>query len=288
MVSCSHSDPMDSRPVTLPLPARSDAFGNLRWIGILPTLGEGHVVQKWGFSFADLQSEIMANNPDLICASFVQGGQDTFFETIAPLEVPVIQQAARDLGCPLMGADWNIPFHLHQEVFRELSREQLERLSSLNQTFRSVPSQHVNRGWDALLKSTDIDRDFDLLRVERIKLGTQAADEFQDLRSEKFALSCLRQAERKKAGRVLLVVPIWFRSSLAKAISGHIGRPVDKVVRLGKGSSRPVDSRILADWKKNLQLLEAYASGDAAGPDIQSQVVRSGRLDELRLVISAF
>lgn len=273
-----------------PVRTKSGAFffSEIEWIGLLPTLGEGHVVKPWGFSFSDLKNEIMSQNPALICSEFAQSERDTALEALFPIEFPSIDEAARDLGAIHFGADWYLPAQLTEEPRRDLDRDQRGLFEALGHELLRIPSRYANLGWNAVLENKNIDDEYRSLHRQRARMGSDAADGFYETRSQRMVLSCLRHAQRTRSKRVLFVVHIERRGALSDAILAQTGRMPANLKRLSTLSKSEPSSQILRSWRRQRALVESYMDDDGAGPEIQERIRESRRREELNTVVSAF
>jgi hypothetical protein len=263
-------------------------FSEIDWVGVLPTLGEGHVVKSWGFSFLDLKNEIMSQNPTLVCSEFTQSERDTALEALFPIEFPAVEEAARDLGAIHFGADWTLPFQLTEEPRRDLDRDQRALFEALGNELIRVPSRFASLGWNGLLESRVIDEEYKSIHRQRARMGSDAADGFYETRSQRMVLSCLRHAQRTRAKRVLFVAHIDRRAALFDAVLDQTGKPPANLRRLSGPAKSELSPRILRSWRRQQALIETYMNDDGAGPEIQERIRESRRREELNTVVNAF
>lgn len=251
-----------------------------------------HFEERYHYSLIDLEVEVKALHPDIVCGEMTPEAFDGPMEGNFPPEAAMLAEIAPSLGARFVPADWRVGFNLQAQGEKEESRDTQrfaeeraaeEREKAYFEAFSGGSFYDYTNGspkYQAM-----VDHKFE----DVIGTGTPAdlaAGSWHE-RNRKIVENCLAHASGAK--RIVFVfgnahLPQLKRQLAARGLEGEI--PPRLFAPAGLGVMPPA---VVDRWRRNLKNLQGVVDGTVpVSAEMRAKAKDTNRIPQLRSEIAAY
>jgi hypothetical protein len=269
----------------------AEAAPALPEIYLIGSAHNSHFEERSHYSLVDLQRQVLAQHPDVICGEITPEAYNAPMEGNFPPEAAMLAEMAPGWDVRFVPADWRVSFAWQargeqQEASDQTKAAEVEAAQDeLAATINSSPgiSWYDIASSDHILQLTD--RMFEQVIGENTPSDIAAGAWHE--RNRKIVENCLSAAGA--ARRIVFVfgashLPQLRRQLAARGLTGHI--PPRAFTPTGLGT---LPSAVIARWQRNLRNLEGIGDGTVAvSADDRAKVKDTNRAPVLRREINIY
>lgn len=218
----------------------------------LGTVHSMHLQRGTGYTLSELAEQIRMVKPDLVCGEMSPEDHQSEREGFYPLEVPVVEEAAKSVGATFWPADWRPLVHVtvSADMEKEMTPEERTRFDKAYEDFMPRFKAAHGTGFFEFLHRPDTQANFRRIHDVMIDAGTDATAGFWDTRNQAIVKRCMRKGEAMKAKRILFVFGAEHNYGIQDFVKRFYGLDVRPMKRLAPVSNTPQSDQVVARWTK--------------------------------------
>lgn len=251
-----------------------------------------HFEDRYHYSLVDLQRQVLAQHPDVICGEITPEAYNAPMEGNFPPEAAMLAEMATGWGVRFVPADWRVSFAWQRrgEEQEESDRAKATEVQAAQNRekayfdhFSGISLYDYTNGSDEFQNM--VDRKFEEVIGENTPFDIAAGAWHE--RNRKIVENCLNEAGL--ARRIVFVfggahLPQLRRQLAARGLTGRI--PARAFTPAGLGTMPP---GVIARWQRNLRNLEGIADGTVVvSADNRAKVKDTNRAPALRSEIEIY
>jgi hypothetical protein len=255
-------------------------------IYLIGSIHNMHFEERYHYSLVDLQRQVLAQHPDVICGEITPEAYNAPMEGNFPPEAAMLAEMAPGWGVRFVPADWRVSFAWQargeqQEASNTVKATEVQaaqdEVKAYLDRFSGVSLYDYTNGSDQYLQM--VDRMFEQVIGENTPSDIAAGAWHE--RNRKVVENCL-----SAAGAARRIVFVFGESHLPQlrhqlAARGLIGGIPPRAFTPGGLGTMP--STVIARWRRNLRNLQGIANGTVAvSMDDRAKVKDTNRASVLR------
>jgi hypothetical protein len=255
---------------------------------LLGTAHDLHFKPESHYSLADLQNEVEALHPDLICGEITPEAYQGPMEGYFPPEAAFLAEVAPTLHARFTATDWRIAKAWQSRAEEMEPKEIKDKLAALTEdTAKQMQSQSEPSLFDFLHTKGVALADYQFEQVVGENTVSDIAMGGWHERNRRIVENCLNAASG--AGRIVIVygaghIPQLQRQLAAQGITAQIASR--RFIPAGMGGVPP---SLIARWQRNLDNLRRILDGSlAVSRDSLDKVKDSHRVQDLELALKTY
>lgn len=250
-----------------------------------------HFEERYHYSLIDLQAQVKAMHPDVVCGEITPEAYNQPMEGNFPPEAAMLAEMAPLWGARFIPADWRISFAWQHRAEQQESENKvkLAEVTNAQNMQKAIFDKFLGVSLYDSLTSADelagVDRMFEQVIGENTPSDIAAGAWHE--RNRRIIENCL--AEAGTAKRIVFVfggthLPQLQRQLVARGLIGHI--PPREFAPAGFGIMPPA---IIARWQRNLKNLKGIADGSIdVSSDMRAKVNDTNRAPVLSTEIDLY
>jgi hypothetical protein len=246
---------------------------------VLGTLHSMHLTARYRYSLTDLEAEIRALAPDLICGEIVRSAVGAKTEGLFPPEAALLAQVAESVPSTFAAVDWRADFEgnsgrvvveppvpAHVESLRRQLLDRLEHFDAetvfdlLHGDEFGALTRQIHEGW--------------------IDAAGEAADGFSVTRNRRIVENCLEAARLHRSHRVVFAFGQDHQYAIKDELKAH-GLVGKSPPRMFRPSSMPAPDAVIQRWVRNRAALEGLVKDPTTPEAVRNMGSRLKRMQEL-------
>lgn len=268
--------------------ARKDAAKRPPEVFLVGAIHNLHFEAKSHYSLQDLQAQVLALKPDVICGEITPAAYDRPMEGYFPPEAAFLAAMAPRWNVRFVPVDWRMDSALQQKAEAEEPAAVAERVAQLDQTFATGLRDFRGASLYDYIHSPAtlglIDRKFEDVIGENT-VSDVAAGSWHE-RNRRMVENGLRAAG--EARRIVFVFGVSHLPQLARQLKARGIEATIPARRFTPSVRKAVPPAVLTRWQRNLENLRAIRDGrlEATQDDLR-KVRNSHRIQDLEQAIQA-
>jgi hypothetical protein len=261
-------------------------------IYLIGSIHNMHFEERYHYSLVDLQRQVLAEHPDVICGEITPEAYNAPTEGNFPPEAAMLAEMAPGWGVRFVPADWRVSFAWQARAEQQEASNRAkatavqaaqDEVKAYFDRFSGVSLYDYANGSDQFQQM--VDRMFEQIIGENTPSDIAAGAWHE--RNRKIVENCLNAAA--SARRIVFVfgeshLPQLRRQLAARGLTGRIPPRVFTPAGLG---TMPV--AVVTRWQRNLRNLEGIANGTVTvSVDDRAKVKDTNRAPELRQEIDQY
>lgn len=255
-------------------------------IFIIGTIHSMHFNPDYNYSIIDLQSQISALKPDLVCGEIVPEAFDQPMEGYFPPEAAFLAEMATTLNYRFVPVDWRLDYATQSKADSLYPKSILEQVTSFNNTYLSnMMKSDCQSIYDKIHSEQDIalvDSLFEkIIGADSIAEIAQGDWHERNRRIVENGLS-----EAKNARRIVFVFGSFHIPQIRRQLNDLGFEPQIPKRLFVPNNNFKVSDAVLKRWKRNLDNLKLIRDKKIPTSDSNYQkVINSKRIQDLELAI---
>lgn len=257
-------------------------------IFIVGSIHSMHFNPEYKYSINDLQSQIIALKPDLVCGEIVPEAFDQPIEGYFPPEAVFLAEMATTLNYRFVPVDWRLDYATQSKAENEYPLYIKEQVKSLSDTMLKLISKSNSQSiYDFIHGNLNLQMTDSL--YERI-IGTNSIAEIASgnwhERNRKIVENTLKAAKANNAHKIVIVFGIDHVPQIRRQLNDLGFEPQIPERLFVPDNNFKVSDAVLIHWKRNLENLKLIRDKKIPTSDNNYQkVIHSKRIQELELAI---
>jgi len=270
--------------------AAPQSYAPVQEIFLVGSVHNMHFQERYHFSMLDLEAEVRALRPDVVCGEITAEDLDGPMEGNYPPEAAMLAQVVPEWGARFIAADWRISYERQARAEAEMSPSKIREIEAAQNRerdwynrFRGVSLYDYTDGspqFQAML-----DHKFEDLIGDHTLADTAAGDWHE--RNRRIVDNCLAGAG--PARRIVFAfgvshLPQLWRQLSARGLTAQI--PPRTFTPAGLGT---MHRSVIARWQRNLRNLRGIGDGTIrVSSDMRAKVRQTHRAPVLRSEIDVY
>ncbi|MDX9694178.1 MAG: hypothetical protein RBT49_00140 [Bacteroidales bacterium] len=257
-------------------------------IFIVGSIHSMHFNPDYNYSIIDLQSQISALKPDLVCGEIVPEAFDQPMEGYYPPEAAFLAEMATKLNYKFVPVDWRLDYATQSKAESEYPLYIKEQVKSLSDTMRSLINGSNSQSiYDFIHGNLNLQMTDSLYeRIIGINSIAELASGNWHERNRRIVENALNAAKAKNAYRIVIVFGIDHIPQIKRQLNDLGFEPQIPKRLFVPDNNFEVSDEVLERWKRNLEYLKLIRDKKIPiSDDNYQKVINSKRIQDLELAI---
>lgn len=249
-------------------------------VQFLGTMHHYHLDNRFGVSLGDLEKQLTAMNPDLICGEIVSEEYETEMQGVNPPEQVLIEEVAATTGALYLASDWRGSYRQSSQAWQAMTETERKRIHRATQTYLSYLPKNPEEMF-TFFHSEDAAEHLRQLNQTIIASATEVGHYFWSGRNQQIVKRCLRYAKKHRFQHIVFVFGVGHAPIIQNLLYAEPSVVFKPTQQHFEHQNNAVSETIVARWQQQRRALERLMENPETALETKEFIRKTKRIELL-------